>query len=221
IEQGKYHAVIINPELLILRPEKTEQILRSNDRPDIRLMVRGLVFPAGSYRDLAFLIVNDYSDWNLLTEAAQPPKPKKFLVFFDNTKETEHATKYLRGLLPKSLHDKVKYFHSTMTNAYREEELEEIKKSNTWGLCVTDAFGMGMDLPDVEIVVQWKATCDLCTLWQRFGRAARGQGQTATAILLVEPKDLDNERRTKATRAKLRLPQKREGIGKKRKTTAH
>lgn len=30
-----------------------------------------------------------------------------------------------------------------------------------------------MDVGDVEVVVQYKATCDLNTLWQRFGRAAR------------------------------------------------
>lgn len=45
-----------------------------------------------------------------------------------------------------------------------------------------------MDLPDIEIVVQYKATCTLCALWQRFGRAARGIGNKGTAILLVEKK---------------------------------
>ena len=47
-----------------------------------------------------------------------------------------------------------------------------------------------MDLPDIEIIVQFKATCTLCTLWQRFGCAARGSGYQATAILLVEKKHL-------------------------------
>ena len=52
-----------------------------------------------------------------------------------------------------------------------------------------------MDLPDIKIVVQWKATCDLCTLWQRFGRAAHGDDQLeeATAILFVEKKDTNEE----------------------------
>ncbi|KAF8985860.1 hypothetical protein BDQ17DRAFT_1259965, partial [Cyathus striatus] len=46
----------------------------------------------------------------------------------------------------------------------------------------------GMDLPDIKLVVQWKATCGLCALWQRFGRAARGEGQDGTAVLIVEKK---------------------------------
>jgi superfamily II DNA/RNA helicase len=58
-----------------------------------------------------------------------------------------------------------------------------------------------MDLPNIKIVVQWKATCDLCTLWQRFGRVARGQDAVGTAILLVEKKDTNEERVAKAERA--------------------
>jgi superfamily II DNA/RNA helicase len=67
-----------------------------------------------------------------------------------------------------------------------------------------------MDLPDIRIVIQWKATCDLCTLWQRFGRAARGAGQEATAILFVEKKDTDEERVLKAARAAQRLAKKKD-----------
>ena len=75
-----------------------------------------------------------------------------------------------------------------------------------------------MDLPDIRIVIQWKATCDLCTLWQRFGRAARGAGQEGTAILFVEKKDTDEERVLKAARAAQRLAKKKEGVtGQKRK----
>lgn len=50
-----------------------------------------------------------------------------------------------------------------------------------------------MDLPDIKLVVQWRATCGLNTLFQRFGRAARGKGETGVGILLVDKKDLDDE----------------------------
>jgi ERCC4-related helicase len=65
-----------------------------------------------------------------------------------------------------------------------------------------------MDLPDIKTVIQWKATCDLCTLWQRFGRAARGPDQEATAILFVEKKDTNEERVLKAARTAQRLSKK-------------
>ena len=34
----------------------------------------------------------------------------------------------------------------------------------------------GLDLPDVQIVVQWKVPTNLNTIWQRFGRGARARG---------------------------------------------
>ena len=77
-----------------------------------------------------------------------------------------------------------------------------------------------MDLPDIEIVIQWKATCDLCTLWQRFGRVARGQGKEGVAILLVEKKDTNEERAAKAERASKRKTKIAEGIGTGRKRKA-
>jgi superfamily II DNA/RNA helicase len=76
-----------------------------------------------------------------------------------------------------------------------------------------------MDLPDIKIVVQWKATCDLLSLWQRFGRAARGQDQTGTAILLVEKKDTDENRALKAEKAEKRKEKEKQRIGTKRKAT--
>ena len=40
-------------------------------------------------------------------------------------------------------------------------------------------------------MIQWRVTCDLCTLWQRFGRAGRDQTRTATAALFAETKYFD------------------------------
>lgn len=76
-----------------------------------------------------------------------------------------------------------------------------------------------MDLPDIKTVVQWKATCDLLSLWQRFGRAARGHGQTGTAVLLVEKKDTDEDRALKAEKAAKRKENEKEQKGMKRKAT--
>jgi hypothetical protein len=46
-----------------------------------------------------------------------------------------------------------------------------------------------MDLPDIDIVVQWTPSCDMLLLMQQFGQGARGSGQMAIGILLVDKKD--------------------------------
>ncbi|KAK7687654.1 hypothetical protein QCA50_008869 [Cerrena zonata] len=181
---------------LELRPGNTEIIHQSNDRPNVHLTVRPLRHAAKTFEDLAFLLPP-----NLNEASTAPPK---FLVFFDNIKEAEAATEYLRSRLPSVLKDKIKWFHSIMTPEYRDEEFEDLRNGTTWGLCVTDAFGMGLDLPDIDIVVQWKTKITLCSLWQRFGRAARGADRTAIAILLVEGKHLDEKRAQAAQRAEKR-----------------
>ena len=51
----------------------------------------------------------------------------------------------------------------------------------------------GIDIPDIELVVQWRTTCGLNAIWQRVGRAARGPGCEALAVVFVEAKYFDEE----------------------------
>ncbi|KAF7421188.1 hypothetical protein PC9H_011708 [Pleurotus ostreatus] len=189
---------------LQLRDERTRYILQSNDRPEVALLVRMLVYPANGYKDLEFLLPGkQYCD----------NPPDKFIIFFDNTKEAEAARDVLRKRLSTANKKRVKHFHSTMTQEYRQEEYERFRRGEVWGICSTDAFGMGMDLPDIQVVVQWRPTCGLNTLFQRFGRAVRERGRTAVAILLVDRKDMDETRshrgsKRKATEAENDLPRK-------------
>jgi ATP-dependent DNA helicase RecQ len=94
-------------------------------------MVRPLLYPANSFEDLGFLLPVD----------KQKPLPK-FLIFFDNIKIAEAATKHLHTYLPQPLEEKIQYFHATMTLHYREEWLVAFQDDKVWGLCITDAFGM-------------------------------------------------------------------------------
>ncbi|KAJ6543665.1 hypothetical protein B0H10DRAFT_2388101, partial [Mycena sp. CBHHK59/15] len=53
-------------------------------------------------------------------------------------------------------------------------------------LVCTDAAGMGCDIPDIELVVQWKLPKNLSSWVQRAGRVARARGSTGMAVMLVE-----------------------------------
>jgi superfamily II DNA/RNA helicase len=65
---------------------------------------------------------------------------------------------------------------------------------------LADQLTQGVDLPDVGLIIQWRATCDMCTLWQRFGRAARNHLLTANALFLVEAKHFDAVKEQKLIR---------------------
>ena len=61
----------------------------------------------------------------------------------------------------------------------------------------------GINIKDIKLIIQWKVTCDPCTLWQRFGCAARDRQVQATALLFVESKDRDQveEKKTRKRKA--------------------
>lgn len=129
------HPILLDiMDILHMRQENTELILRSNDRPEISLVVRGLKFPASSFRDLEFLIPDGAGEGDLI--------PDKFLVFFDSRKEAEAAVKFLRKRLPQNLSSKICWFHSELTEKGREALTEKMRRGDVWGFCCTDSFGM-------------------------------------------------------------------------------
>ncbi|KAH9951073.1 P-loop containing nucleoside triphosphate hydrolase protein [Amylocystis lapponica] len=180
-------------EILNLRSARTQYILRSNDRPDVHLAVRKMQYAASSYNDLNFVIPNNFTE--------SDPPPPKFLIFFDSIKEAEAAVRHLRNRLPEALRGKIKHFHSVMSPEYRSDEYEALRGGDLFGLCVTDSFGMGLDLADIKLIVQWKIPSSMNALWQRFGRAARGDGVDGIAILLAEKQYFDDERAKKLARS--------------------
>ncbi|KAI9573352.1 hypothetical protein HD554DRAFT_2055305 [Boletus coccyginus] len=88
-----------------------------------------------------------------------------------------------------------------MSTEYKETELNNLVGGETWDLCTTASFGMGMDVSNIELIIQWRTTCNLSALWQHFGRAVRNKNLTRTALWLFAEKDhFDEERAVKAAR---------------------
>ncbi|KAI6006039.1 P-loop containing nucleoside triphosphate hydrolase protein [Pisolithus albus] len=169
------------------------------DRPNIRICIRKIKHPFTSYADLFFLVPEGWMTGD--------PAPPKFLVFFDDIQDAIAAAKTLQKRLPHEVRHRIKWFNSDMTTTYKEAEVAHLHSGDTWGLCTTESFGMGMDVPDIAIVVQWRATCGLSTLWQRWGRAARAHGESGTAILFAEKDlfdDVKEERRIRQETRKKR-----------------
>ncbi|KAJ7231791.1 P-loop containing nucleoside triphosphate hydrolase protein [Mycena rebaudengoi] len=176
--------------ILGMRETKTEIFMRSNDRSNIHLTVRKMKYAMNSFKDLAFLIPPDWDP--------SKPLPYKFTIFFDSITESLAAAQYLRSLLPLEHRDKIKWFNSEMSPEFRAEEADKFNEGHTFGLACTESFGMGIDMPNITLVIQWRATCDMCTLWQRFGRGARDPECEAIALFLVEPMYFDETKEEKA-----------------------
>ncbi|EIW61392.1 P-loop containing nucleoside triphosphate hydrolase protein [Trametes versicolor FP-101664 SS1] len=177
------------------RADRVLYIRRSNDRPNVFLTVRKMQHSASSFEDLFWLIPDRWVPGQRI-----PP----FVIFHDSIEESINAAEALRKRLPREYADRLVWFNSDNTPWFRERTTDEFREHKLAGLFCTDSFGMGVDVPNIEIVVQWKATCDVNQLWQRFGRAARGPGTEALAVLIVEPKHFDDEKEQAAARAQKR-----------------
>lgn len=119
---------------LHLRSNKTFIAHLNTDRPNIFLVVERMKHPANSYEDLAFLIKKGMT--------ADEPKPIKFLVFFNSRAEAQAGSEYLRVRLSPELRDKVNWFHSGMTDEFRESEIHALLVGDVFGDGATDAAGM-------------------------------------------------------------------------------
>ncbi|KAH7904694.1 P-loop containing nucleoside triphosphate hydrolase protein [Hygrophoropsis aurantiaca] len=175
------------------RENQTIEIRCSNDRPNIHLAVLEMLDPINTFHDLTRVLKLDGN-----------PPPPKFMVFTNDRKEAERICNQARSIAPRESREKLIWFHSGMSSTFRQEMMRKLQKGEIWGIFCTDAAGMGLDLRDVELVIQWKYTSSLCTLIQRLGRAARDGKIEATGIYLVEPQFWDYHKSRAQCRANAR-----------------
>ena len=84
-----------------------------------------------------------------------------------------------------------RFFHSELDTAEKTElqnRFTGIAKPKLQILIATSAFGMGIDIPDIRLVVHWGIPANIEDYYQQFGRAGR-DGRAAEAILIYRPGD--------------------------------
>ena len=80
-------------------------------------------------------------------------------------------------------------YHAGLSHAERESRQNDWTAGKVRVMVATNAFGMGIDKPDVRLVIHYAAPDTLEAYFQEAGRAGR-DGKTSYAILLYEPSDL-------------------------------
>ncbi|KAH7907966.1 P-loop containing nucleoside triphosphate hydrolase protein [Hygrophoropsis aurantiaca] len=150
-----------------------------NDRANVSLIVRGIQHAMNSYADLDFVVPSN------ITHASQISKT---FIYADNIAVGLEIIDHLMELLPPELRSLgvIRPYNAAHGKAYRKEVMNQFKNGDVRILVCTDAAGMGCNIPDIDLVVQWKLPGSISTFVQRAGRAARAKGRTGIAVLLVE-----------------------------------
>ncbi len=83
----------------------------------------------------------------------------------------------------------VGYYHAGLSDEERRMVHEEFRRGTVRILAATNAFGMGIDKPDVRLVVHFDVPGSLEAYYQEVGRAGR-DGRPAACALLFHERDL-------------------------------
>ena len=103
---------------------------------------------------------------------------RRSLVYAATRKSAERAAETLRDAgIPASA------YHAGLDERERTRVQEAFSNGGLLAVCATNAFGMGIDRPDVEAVVHFEIPGSLEAYYQEIGRGGR-DGRRADAILL-------------------------------------
>lgn len=115
--------------------------------------------------------------------------PGSAIVYVRNRKRTRELSEYINSQLSAvSGQQSADYYHAGLPTTERAAKQQAWKDGNTRIIVCTNAFGMGIDKPDVRLVIHYDLPDSIEAYFQEAGRAGR-DGEQAWCVLLHAPKD--------------------------------
>jgi len=154
----------------LLDLDRPQLLVGGFDRPNIHLRIQSA----------------NETDKDLLLPALV--RGRRALVYAATRKTTEAAAARLN-----SSEVKAAAYHAGLKDDERTRVQEAFANGSLPVVCATNAFGMGIDRPDVDAVVHYAIPGSIEAYYQEIGRAGR-DGRAATATLLWDYADVETRR---------------------------
>ena len=122
--------------------------------------------------------------------------PGSAIVYVRNRKRAQELAEWLK--VQEDQGSSVDFYHAGLTTKERNERQEAWTEGKTRVIVATNAFGMGIDKPDVRLVIHYDLPSCLESYYQEAGRAGR-DGNTAYAVLLYNEKEDKAKARKRVT----------------------
>ena len=110
--------------------------------------------------------------------------PEPSIVYVRNRKACHEVSTQLSTLGFKST-----FYHGGLTSKEKEKNMQAWLDEEAQVIVATNAFGMGIDKPNVRTVIHIQLPENMENYYQEAGRAGRN-GEKAFAILLLSPSDI-------------------------------
>lgn len=108
------------------------------------------------------------------------------LVYVRNRKQTQELALYLL-----QNRQRADYYHAGLPHEVRMKKQDDWIKGKTRVMVCTNAFGMGIDKPDVRVVIHYEMPESLESYYQEAGRAGRDEQRSYCILLHNEADDTD------------------------------
>ena len=142
------------------------------------------VFVKSFKRDNLAYLVFDTEDVFGKIRALLDQNPGSGIIYVRTRKATQLVADKLalQGISAKA-------YHGGLSHKDRTRIQDDWINNKTRIIVATNAFGMGIDKPDVRIVIHYHLPVDIESYYQEAGRAGR-DGKPAIAVAFQQPKDL-------------------------------
>ncbi len=141
----------------------------------------------GFYRKNLFFQVQkcdtELEKWDLLKSALKKFNEGRVIIYCGTRKTAEEVANQLQKEF-----NQVGFYHAGLSNENRSKIQEQYDQENIRILVATNAFGMGIDHPNVRLVVHFNMPSSIDSLYQEMGRAGR-DSQDSTCLTLFTSKD--------------------------------
>ena len=173
--QSMFFSATLSPEILKLAGDLVKdpvQVMISPETPTVDAINQKLMcVEKGNKDNLLIWLLENNPEWD------------KVIVFA----RTRHgADRVLKKLLRKKI--TAGAIHSDKTQAQRTRALSGFKKGSVRVLVATDIASRGIDVPEVDLVVQMELPLETESYVHRIGRTARA-GRGGVAIAFVAPEE--------------------------------
>jgi len=182
------------PVLCLTATAKPEVVRDIRDHFQTRLGVELMLLDGGAVRtNLSFAVLptqkaTKLTDILTAIEANLPPEGASGAVVYCATRNaTEKVAEFLKG---QGL--AADYFHAGLPPDRKRDVQEAFRTGQLRVIAATNAFGMGIDKPDIRLVVHGDIPGSLENYLQEAGRAGRDRAP-ANCVLLFTPEDVERQ----------------------------